>query len=157
VVPAVLVAATPPLRAAPAAARVTGSHRPLHDLLQADLLQAVANDGTNTDGVVVRQARGLLGDLGGQVLDHFPEHAVLLTPERRGLTVRHLLDMATGWRWDESSDSCADPRNSETRMSLSLDPLRHMLESPFVAAPGAAWEYFGGATLVLADILERLA
>jgi CubicO group peptidase (beta-lactamase class C family) len=107
--------------------------------------------------VGIAQARGLLGDLAGPVFDHFPEHADLLTPERRALSVQHLLDMATGWRWDETTYSYADPRNSETRMSLSLNPLRHMLALPFVAKPGTTWEYCGGATLVLAEILERVA
>jgi CubicO group peptidase (beta-lactamase class C family) len=107
--------------------------------------------------VGIAQARGLLGDLARPVFDHLPEHADLLTPERRALSVQHLLDMATGWRWDETTYSYADPRNSETRMSLSLNPLRHMLALPLVATPGTTWEYCGGATLVLAEILERQA
>jgi CubicO group peptidase (beta-lactamase class C family) len=107
--------------------------------------------------VGVARTRGLLGDPARPAFDHFPEHVDLLTPQRRMLTVQHLLDMATGWRWDETSYSYADPRNSELRMSLSPDPLRYMLELPFVANPGITWEYCGGATLVLAEILEREA
>jgi CubicO group peptidase (beta-lactamase class C family) len=90
--------------------------------------------------VGIARARGLMGDLAGPVFDHFPEHADLLTPERRALSVQHLLDMATGWRWDETTYSCADPRNSETRMSLSLNPLRHMLVLTFVGKPGTTRE-----------------
>lgn len=107
--------------------------------------------------VGVAIGRGLIGDLDRPVFDHFPEHADLLTPERRALTVQHLLDMVTGWRWDESRYSYADPRNSETRMSIALDPVRHLLELPLVARPGTVWEYCGGATLMLAEILERQA
>ena len=102
-------------------------------------------------------ARGLVGATSRAVFDFFPEHADLVTPERRALTVQHLLDMATGWDWNEEAYSYADPRNSETRMSIALDPLRHVLELPFVATPGTKWEYCGGATLVLAEILERQA
>jgi len=184
-------------------AQVSGPHERLRQLLQ-----GLADDGSNTHGVVVRQAgqtlaeayfagsdkpggawisrevqfgpdtlhdlrsisksvvallvgiaqgRGLMGELSRPVFDFFPEHANLVTPERRALTVQHLLDMSTGWQWDETSHSYADPRNSELRMTLAWDPLRHVLDLPLVAAPGTRWTYCGGATLVLAEILERQA
>jgi len=108
--------------------------------------------------VGIAQQRGLFGPagLGRPVFDFFPDHADLLDEPRRQLTLRHLVDMATGWEWDENTYSYGDPRNSEVQMALALDPLRHALERPFVAAPGTKWEYCGGATKVLGEVLQRV-
>ena len=104
-------------------------------------------------GIVLAQGR--LGGLTRPVFDFFPEHADLLDELRRKLTLRHLLDMTPGWDWDETNLSYADPRNSESRMGRAGDPVRHVLELPLVAPPGTKWEYCGGATMLLAEILER--
>lgn len=63
----------------------------------------------------VAHGRGQL-DVERPVLDWFPEHAALATPERRAIRLEHLLTMTAGFEWDESSLSYVDPFNSETRM-----------------------------------------
>lgn len=90
------------------------------------------------------------------VFDYFPEHADLATPERRRITVQHLLDMTTGWQWDEWNVSYASLANSETRMVLASDRDRHLLGLPLDHPPGTQWAYCGGATALLGEILERL-
>lgn len=195
--------AGPALAAAPV---VCGTHARL-----CELLQALAHDGHNTHGVIIRRGdevlaeayytgsdkpggawfarsvtfdadtlhdlrsisksvvgllvgiaigRGLLGDpataLAQPVYGFFPEYAELLTPERRAITLRHVLDMSAGWEWDETTVGYGNLANSETRMSLSFDPLRHVLSLPQVAPAGTRWEYSGGATLVLSEMLERV-
>lgn len=129
----------------------------------ADTLHDLRSISKSVVGLLVGIAigRGLLGDpalaLQRPAYGFFPEHGDLLTtPERRAVTLRHVLDMSAGWEWDESSAGYGNPANSETRMGLSLDPLRHVLSLPHVAPPGRRWEYCGGATLVLAEILERV-
>lgn len=89
------------------------------------------------------------------VMDWFPEHAALATSERRAIRLDHLLTMTAGFEWDESSVSYADLANSETRMSLSVDPLAYVLSRDMIAAPGSRFAYSGGATLLLAEIVER--
>lgn len=89
------------------------------------------------------------------VMDWFPEHAALATPQRQALRLQHLLSMTPGLDWNESATSCASPANSETRMGLSLDPVGYVLSRYMVAAPGVRFEYNGGATLLLAEILTR--
>ncbi len=98
--------------------------------------------------------RGQL-DLQQPVLAHFPELADLATPERRQITVQHLLDMTVGWAWDEWTVPYTSPANSETQMALAPDRNRHLLGLPMLHAPGSHWAYSGGATALLADILER--
>jgi CubicO group peptidase (beta-lactamase class C family) len=98
--------------------------------------------------------RGQL-DLQQPVLEHFPELADLATPERRQITVQHLLDMTVGWDWNERDAPYGSLANSETRMVLAIDRNRHLLSLPMLHAPGSRWAYSGGATALLADILER--
>ena len=99
--------------------------------------------------------RGLLkGGLDQPVLDWFPEHADLATPERRRITLAHLLTMTAGLQWDESG-SYLRLDNSETRMRFAPDPVRHVLERDIVAAPGGRFVYSGGATLLLGEVVTR--
>lgn len=99
--------------------------------------------------------RGQLGPLDTPVFDHFPEHADLATPERRQITVQHLLDMTPGWQWREWDLPYTDPANSETGMGLALNRDRHLLDLPLLHTPGSHWDYNGGATALLGEIVER--
>lgn len=102
----------------------------------------------------IAHGRGQL-DRERPVLDWFPEHATLATPERRAIRLEHLLTMTGGFEWDETSVSYGDPFNSETRMGRSDDPVAFVLAREMVAAPGSRFVYSGGATLLLGAIVER--
>ena len=104
--------------------------------------------------VGIAHGRGHL-DRERPVMDWFPEHAALATPERRAMRLEHLLTMTAGFEWDESSVSYANLANSETRLGLSADPVGYVLSRDMVAAPGRRFAYSGGATLLLAEIVER--
>jgi CubicO group peptidase (beta-lactamase class C family) len=104
--------------------------------------------------VGVARGRGQL-DRERPVMDWFPEHASLATRERRAMRLEHLLTMTAGFEWDESSVSYANLANSETRLGLSADPVGYVLSRDMVAAPGSRFAYSGGATLLLAEIVER--
>lgn len=102
----------------------------------------------------IAHGRGQL-DAERPVLDWFPEHAALATPERRATRLEHLLTMTAGFEWDESTLSYRDPFNSETRMGRSEDPAAFVLSRPMVSLPGSRFVYSGGATLLLGMIIER--
>ena len=104
--------------------------------------------------VGVASATGAIPSLDAPLLDYFPEYTDLQGPERRGITVRHALGMTAGLDWNEDV-SYADPKNDETVMDRSPDPVRYVLGRPIVAAPGATWRYNGGTTEVLGAILQR--
>lgn len=106
-------------------------------------------------GIVLQ--RGLLKSVDQPLFDFFPEHADLATPERRAITLQHLLDMTVGWEWDEWNVPYSNWANSETRMTLALDRDRHLLGLPLAHPPGTRWEYCGGATALLGEIVERLS
>ena len=101
--------------------------------------------------------RGQLGPLHTPVFDYFPEHADLATPERRQITVQHLLDMTPGWQWREWDLPYTNPANSETSMGGAADRDRYLLSLPQLHTPGTHWDYSGGATALLGEIVERSA
>jgi CubicO group peptidase (beta-lactamase class C family) len=104
-------------------------------------------------GVAVEE--GAIKSLDTPVLDYFPEYADLQTPERRRVTLRHLLTMTSGLHWDEETYTYADPRNSEIAMDLAPDPYRYVLAQPFDAQPGERFKYSGGDVAVMAAVLAR--
>lgn len=104
-------------------------------------------------GVAVRD--GAIRSLDTPVLDYFPEYADLQTPERRRVTLRHLLSMTSGLHWDEDTYPYTDPRNSEIAMDMAKDPYRYVLSQPFDADPGARFKYSGGDVAVMAAVLAR--
>lgn len=104
-------------------------------------------------GVAVEE--GKIKSLDAPVLDYFPEYADLQTPERRRVTLRHLLTMTSGLHWDEETYTYADPRNSEIAMDMAADPYRYVLSQPFDAEPGQRFKYSGGDVAVMAAVLAR--
>ena len=100
-------------------------------------------------------AEGNVPSLHTPLLDAFPEYPDLAEdPQRRRMTVAHALSMQLGTEWDEGL-SYADPRNSETAMDRAPDRYRYVLGRPMVAEPGTRWTYNGGATAVLARLIEK--
>ena len=90
-----------------------------------------------------------------RLLDHFPEYADLATePARREMTVGHALSMKMGVEWDEDRPY-TDPRNSEIAMEMAQDRYRFALDRPMVDEPGARWTYNGGATALVARLIEK--
>jgi CubicO group peptidase (beta-lactamase class C family) len=104
-------------------------------------------------GVAVES--GAIKSLDTPVLDYFPEYADLQTPDRRRVTLRHLLTMTSGLHWDEDTYTYADPRNSEIAMDRAADPYRYVLSQPFDAEPGQRFKYSGGDVAVMAAVLAR--
>lgn len=104
-------------------------------------------------GIALRD--GAVKSLDEPVLNYFPEHQDLRTPDRMRIRVRDLLSMTSGLAWDEDTLPYSDPRNSETAMDRAPDRHRFALEQPIVSAPGTAFRYSGGDVAVLAAIISR--
>jgi len=88
------------------------------------------------------------------VLKFFPEYAALKSPGWDNITLRHLLTMSSGIKWDENR-AWTDPANDEPHLSTEADPLRYVLAKPIAAPPDATWTYNGGGTELLGSIIER--
>jgi CubicO group peptidase (beta-lactamase class C family) len=86
----------------------------------------------------------------------FPEYTDLSAdPARNRWTIHHVLTMTLGTDWDEFGVPYTDPTNSETVMDMAPDRYRFVLGAPVVMEPGKRWIYNGGATALLARIIER--
>jgi CubicO group peptidase (beta-lactamase class C family) len=88
------------------------------------------------------------------VVQWFPEYEDLDTPDRRRVTLAHVIGMTAGLEWNEDVPY-TDPRNDEIRMTRDPAPLRYALSRPFAQDPGSEFTYNGGLTQVMAAVLER--
>ncbi|MGO4339458.1 serine hydrolase domain-containing protein [Labrys sp. KB_33_2] len=98
--------------------------------------------------------KGWIGSIDQPVLVVLPVYADLATPEKRGITLRHLLTMSPGLAWNEQL-AYDNPANSESRMDMAKDPCRYALEQPVAHDPGLVWTYSGGTTGLLACVLQQ--
>ena len=99
-------------------------------------------------------ARGEI-ELAAPVLDFYPPLADLRRDGREGIRISHLLDMASGLAWAETTGTYGSNANDETRLWWDPSPARYILDRPLVAAPGTLWNYNGGHTVLLAEILVQ--
>lgn len=97
--------------------------------------------------------KGWLTDIDEPVLDLLPGQADQASPDKRRITLRHLLTMTDGLQWNEELPY-TDPNNSEIRMIWSSDPCRFVLDQPVDRPAGVAWNYSGGATTLISCILQ---
>jgi CubicO group peptidase (beta-lactamase class C family) len=105
-------------------------------------------------GVALRQGKVPPPD--APLFSAFPEYADLANKDgRERLTIQHVLTMAMGTDWDETSLFYTDPSNSETAMDHAPDRYRYILERRVVDTPGAHWSYCGGATALLGRIIAK--
>jgi len=102
---------------------------------------------------IARQS-GRFPDLTASALGLFPELADLRTQGRDGITLGHLLSMSSGLEWDEWQ---AGPFTSdEIRLFWKSDPARFFFDRPLAAPPGTRFNYNGGSTATLAELLTRI-
>jgi CubicO group peptidase (beta-lactamase class C family) len=75
-------------------------------------------------------------------------------PDQPPLRLVHLLSMSSGFEWNERM-SYENPENSEIQMWESETPARFALGQPVAFEPGSTFNYNGGLTQVLVEILEQ--
>jgi CubicO group peptidase (beta-lactamase class C family) len=99
--------------------------------------------------------RGLLkASLDTPVLDLLPQYADLRTPDKAKITLRHLLTMSAGLKWDEDIPY-ANPENSERQMDAAPDPARFVLSQDVVAPAGEVYAYSGRSPVLIQAILKQ--
>lgn len=85
------------------------------------------------------------------VLDAYPRLADLATPGKRAITIADLLNMASGLAWTEGSPGV----NDELRLFWRKDIPRYVLGHELASPPNARFNYNGGGTAILADLIAR--
>ena len=104
--------------------------------------------------VGIAHGEGVIPSLDQPVVQWFPEYPELDTPDRKRVTLTHVLSMTSGFEWNEDVPY-TDPRNDEIRMTRDPQPLRYALSRSFSSNPGADYKYNGGLTQVMAAVLVR--
>jgi len=100
----------------------------------------------------IAQRQGKLGKLDTPAVDFYPEYADLATPQRKAITLEHLLTMSSGFQWSEGGPGHDD----EHSLYWKWSPYYYVLSRPIAAAPGSTFNYNSGGNAVLADILTRV-
>jgi CubicO group peptidase (beta-lactamase class C family) len=98
--------------------------------------------------------RKLIASADEPVIRFFPEYQALKTAGWDNVTLRHLLTMSSGIKWDETLP-WTDPKNDEPHLGYEADPIRYVLTKPIAAPPDTVWVYNGGGTDLLGSIVER--
>ena len=100
--------------------------------------------------------RKLIAGVDEPVLKFFPDTAAVKQPGWDAITLRHLLTMSSGIKWDEAR-AWTDPENDEPHLTFEADPIGYVLAKPVAAPPDALWTYSGGGTELLGGIIERVS
>jgi len=98
-------------------------------------------------------AQGKIKSINQKVFDFFPEYKVQDTGLKSTITIKDLLTMTAGFQWNEEDYN--SPDNSEAIMGDSPDPVAYVLSRPMINVPGKVFTYNGGATQVLAAIIQK--
>jgi len=105
----------------------------------------------------IARDEGLVTTLDAPILEYFPDHAGLASPDLAKIRLHHVLSMTSGLAWDEQTYPYTDPRNSETAMDLAGDKVRHILTQPVTAPPGEVFRYSGGDVALVGELISRVA
>ena len=103
-------------------------------------------------GIALEQ--GKIKSIDQRVFEFFPEYLKQDTGLKSALTIKHLLTMTSGLKWNEDVPY-DNPENSEIQMIRAPDAIGYVLSQPMDIAPGKIWKYNGGTTQLLAAIIQK--
>lgn len=98
--------------------------------------------------------KGYIKNVNQKISDFFPEMESVFIGDKSNWTIQNFLIMSTGLSWNEDVPY-NNPENAETKMSSSENPVEYVLTQPLETKPGTKFNYSGGATQVLAEIVVR--
>ena len=97
--------------------------------------------------VAIAVAAGAIPSLDEPMTTYIPEW---LGSAHESITLRHVLNMASGLAWSEAAGLASDL----TLMSFSSDQLEYVLGQTIEAEPGMVWNYSSGSTMLLSRVIE---
>jgi CubicO group peptidase (beta-lactamase class C family) len=100
--------------------------------------------------------RGEIPDVDTKIMGYFEEYKLLFQdPLKKSITLRDLLTMTAGIKWDEFSYKYTDPLNNAATMESSSDWIKYILALPMELEPGEKFVYNSGITVLLSHILYK--
>ena len=88
------------------------------------------------------------------IFNYLSDYTQYKTPQNEKITIRHLLTMSSGIKWEENSIPHGTSTNNETQMEKSKNPIKYVLSQPIDTLPGKFWNYNSGGVQVLAEIIR---
>jgi CubicO group peptidase (beta-lactamase class C family) len=97
-------------------------------------------------------AQGLVPSVDARMTDYFPDWAG--TP-KASITLRHVLNMASGLRWQETYNPDTTASSDVIQMVLTNDALSYAASREAASPPGTVFNYSSGDTMLVSGVLER--
>ena len=102
-------------------------------------------------GIAIKQ--GFIKSIDDPIFPYFREYANCFDSAKRKITIRNLLTMTSGLKWDETNYN--DPKNSYFQMRASKNPVTFILNLKLTSAPGTVWNNSSGNTQLLGEIIWK--
>ena len=100
--------------------------------------------------------KGFIKSVHQSIFDYLPEHRHLKKRGKEKITIEHLLTMTSGLEWLEWGASLSSEKNDIVGIWFQdKDPLSFILEKPLVHDPGTTFNYSGGNTIILGEIIRH--
>ncbi len=99
--------------------------------------------------------RGEIPGVDAKVMPYFSAFKIPPDPRRDRMTLRDVLTMTTGIRWDEESTEYTDPANNCAVMEAKEDWVQYVLEQSMAEEPGKVFVYNSGATELLSYLIWK--
>ena len=99
--------------------------------------------------------RGEIPGLDAKTMPYFASFRIAPDPRRDRMTLRDVLTMRTGIRWDEESADYTDPANNCAAMEGKEDWVQYVLDQPMADEPGETFVYNSGATELLSYLIFK--
>jgi CubicO group peptidase (beta-lactamase class C family) len=103
-------------------------------------------------GVAIQD--GLIGSIEEQITKYLPE---LAGSGYDGVSIRHVLQMTSGVRWDDTHTDPASERRKMLELQIAQQPgaiLRYIGSLPRIAEPGTVWNYSTGETHIVGALVR---
>jgi CubicO group peptidase (beta-lactamase class C family) len=99
--------------------------------------------------------KGYIQSIDQKVLTFFPEYKI--TDSLKNLiTIKDLLLMASGISWNEDKVDLTDAKSNDLRiLNSSKDYIKYYFGKPMDSIPGKKFQYSGGCTITLGEIIKR--
>src|SRR5689334_12684309 len=97
---------------------------------------------------------GFIRNVDELITDYVPE---LAGSGYEGVSIRHVLQMTSGVRWDDTHTDESSERRKMLELQFSQQPsavMRFIARSPRVAPPGSTWNYSTGETQIVGALVR---
>jgi CubicO group peptidase (beta-lactamase class C family) len=114
-----------------------------------DIMSCTKSIVSSTFGIT--KDKGFINSVQDMLFSFLVNYNHLQNPLNQDINLHHLLTMTAGFEWNQSPPF--DNNNSLMQMTNADDSIGYILERKMVAVPGEQWNYNGGCTQLLAEVI----